>query len=150
MVDTPKIDTRILEEQLAKAKAANEWAAHGAAAEGMQLAGGNGGRYIPDMGERLAKLEGAFEGLKSAIEGLRHSQNMMLGATLAGFGLLIAIGLYTLNRIDLLPGEFQAINRTLSEAISAAKQTPPQVILIPAPAPQQPTITPAPQPKSKP
>ncbi len=85
------------------------------------------------MKERLARLEGAFEGLKLAIDGLRHSQNMTLTAVM-GVGVILAgIGIYILQRVDALPGEFEHMNQTLSAAITAAKQAPPEVILMPAP-----------------
>ena len=53
--------------------------------------------------ERLAKLE-------AAVDGLRHGHDILLGVMALGFGLvitiLIAIGTYTLARIDSLPSEF--------------------------------------------
>jgi hypothetical protein len=91
------------------------------------------------LGERLAKLEGSFDGLKIAIEGLRHSQNMTLTAVLGVGVILAAIGIYVLQCIDALPTEFERLNQTLSSAITASKQQQPQVILIPTPPPQQPS-----------
>jgi|ERR1700732_942928 len=92
-----------------------------------------------NVGERLAKLEGSFGGVK-------HAQQM----TLVAIGLLatfvIGFGIYELQKIDALndkvndlPGKISAdlrdITKTLAEAILAAKQQPPQVILVPAPQP---------------
>lgn len=102
------------------------------------LKSGDGGSTFDDMSnERLAKLEGV-------VEGLRHVQSVTL--TLVGLivALVIAFGTYTANRLDAingrvaeLPGKISSdlrdITKTLSEAITAAKQTPPQVILLPAP-----------------
>ena len=91
-----------------------------------------------DMSERIAKLEGA-------VEGLRHSQNLMLGAIGLVVALGIGYGVYSIQRLDqlndklvALPGQISAelrdINKTLATAITASKQTPPQVIVYPAPA----------------
>jgi hypothetical protein len=103
-----------------------------------------------DMNARLAKLEGASEGLKMAVEGLRHSQNITLAAVVGVGAILLTvtmtIGLYSLQRIDSLPGEFHSIAQTLSAAITASKQQAPQVILMPAPQVQQPAPQPTPPP----
>jgi hypothetical protein len=98
--------------------------------------GGSGGPLEPGMSERLAKLEGAFEGLKMALEGLRHSQNMMITTVLGVGAILLALGVYTLQRIDALPAEFERLNMTLTSAITASKQNAaPQVIVVPPTAP---------------
>src|SRR4026207_2190214 len=94
---------------------------------GTSNSGGNN-QVPPDMNERLAKLEGSFDGLKMGVEGLRHSQNMATGALGAGVGVgfLVVIFFlgYLLTRIDNLPAEFERLNSTLSSAITAAKQAP--------------------------
>ena len=113
-------------------------------------ADGGGGPHMPgldNLGERLAKLEGLFGGIKQVQE-----------ITLVAVGLLatfvVQFGVYELQKIDLLndkvndlPGkistELRGITNTLAEAITAAKQQPPQVILVPAPQP------PSPQPPPK-
>jgi hypothetical protein len=79
------------------------------------------------MAERVAKLE-------SAIDGIRQGQNLML----VGIGLIVALMIYELTRIDSLPSEFRDMNRTLSSAITAAQGRPPQVILVPTPGPERP------------
>jgi len=89
---------------------------------------------MSNAGERLARLEGEFSGLKAAIEGVRHAQNMTMGLMGIGFAIVIGFGIYTLQRIDNLPAEFERLNQMLSSAITATKQQPPQVILIPAPS----------------
>ncbi len=98
------------------------------------------------MSERLAKLEGSFDGLKMSVEGLRHSQNMATGALGAGVGVgfLVVIFFlgYLLTRIDNLPAEFERLNTTLSSAITAAKQAPVQVIMVPTPVPPMPPTRP--------
>lgn len=105
--------------------------------------------------ERIGRIEGEISGLK-------HSQNMMLG----GVGLVVAMlaivagvvvgfGIYELQRIDQvskevgdlpgkISGDLRDITKTLSEAITAAKQAPTQVIMVPAPLPP-PTPQPRPQ-----
>lgn len=92
------------------------------------------------MGERLARLEGA-------LDGLRRHQDFVLAAIALLAALMIGFGVYGLQRIDAvdarvsaLPGQISAdlrdISRTLAASITAAKQSPPAVIYIPpAPAP---------------
>src|SRR5713226_8621181 len=86
------------------------------------LAGSGNDGQISDMNTRLARLEGAFDGLKIAIEGLRHGQNMTMGLLGVGFAIVIFFMGYLLTRIDNLPAEFERLNQTLSSAITAAKQ----------------------------
>jgi hypothetical protein len=75
------------------------------------------------LGERVAKLE-------TAIEGIRHGQNLMLG----GIGLIVALIIYSLTRIDSLPDEFKSMNSMLAQAIGAASSKPTQVVVVPAAA----------------
>jgi hypothetical protein len=115
------------------------------------LQGGLGqkrGPIIPPTGEppddtmsvRVAKLE-------VAIKGLRDSVNVVLAVA----GLLVLIPLYGISRIDSLndrvnalpnqiSGDLRDITKTLAESITAAKQQPPQVILMPSPAQQAPAV----------
>jgi hypothetical protein len=95
---------------------------------------GDDGQIPPMILERLAKLEGAFDGLKMAIDGLRHGQNLIVGLLSVGFAIVIFFMGYLLTRIDNLPTEFERLNMTLSNAITASKQQAPQIILIPNPA----------------
>jgi hypothetical protein len=99
---------------------------------GASNAGGDN-QIPPDMSERLARLEGAFDGLKMSIDGLRHGQNITIGLLSVGFAILSAFMFYMLNRIDNLPAEFERMNQTLSSAITATRQQAQQVILLPAP-----------------
>jgi hypothetical protein len=91
------------------------------------------------LSERLAKLE-------AAVEALRHGHDILLGVMAIGFGLvvtlMVAFGTYTLSRIDSLPGDFARTNQLLSSAITAAKQQPSQVIVVPLPAQQLPQAAP--------
>lgn len=111
------------------------------------LAVGGGGPHDTGMfDERIGRLEGA-------VEGLRHSQNLTIGATVGVGAILAAVvvgfGIYTLQRVDALadkvnalPGQISAelrdITKTLAESITAAKQAPPQIIVLPAPNPSPP------------
>jgi hypothetical protein len=114
------------------------------------LTGGGGGDvpHLPNMSERLGKLE-------SAVESLRHGQNWTLGAIAILSAFIIGFGVYSLQRMDSISDKVSALplqisadlrdlTKTLAETITAAKQQPPQVILMPAP-PQQ-TSRPTPKP----
>lgn len=108
------------------------------------LGDGGGGSHIPDMRLLLGKLEGEINGLK-------HGQTLHLAALGGSFALMlgalaiIAALLFVLmakvdqqgDEIVRLPSkvgaELRDITKTLAESITAAKQTPPQVILMPAP-----------------
>lgn len=98
---------------------------------------GDGGGRFDGMNERLAKLEGAFDGLK-------QSQAVMVGAVAIVSALLLGSTLYLVTRVDVLgsqvnevPGkvatELRELNKTLLQAVTAAKQQPPQVIVYPVP-----------------
>ena len=104
-----------------------------------------------DLDERIGRLEGA-------LDGLRHSQNMLLGAIGLVAAIVLGVGVYGLQRIDnlndavnALPGQISAelrdISQTLAESITAARQSPPQVILMPPPDVRPPIPV---SPKSKP
>jgi hypothetical protein len=135
-------------------------------------AGGGGGSPVGPSGsddmelrERVAGLEGAFRGVASAMESLRQSQNVLVTAVIGVGALLFALQIYSLQRIDRMddkissltekvnevPGkigtELRDITKTLAESITAAKQAPPQVILMPAPQPAPPSDQ---QPAAKP
>jgi outer membrane murein-binding lipoprotein Lpp len=105
--------------------------------------GGDEPPHLSAMRERLARLEGAFDWLKITLA-------LLAAVVIGGFAFL---GVQS-NRIDgkvgslsdqvaALPGQINSnlrdLTKTLSEAILAAKQPPPQVILMPAPQlPQSP------------
>lgn len=116
----------------------------------------DGGGAMTASDSRIGKLEGV-------VEGLRHGQTL----TFAGIGLVVALllgaSIYTFNKLDgintrmdslnekvnALPkqigSELRDITKTLAEAITASKQAPTQVILLPAPQPKAPD-----QPEKKP
>jgi hypothetical protein len=154
MADEP--DLTLLRKRLAEAEALAKQA---------PIEGGGGPPHVPPMNppdERIGRLEGDVSGLK-------QSQNIMLGglAVLAGLiaivvGAVVGFGIYQLQKIDQtgdridkvsdrvaeLPGKISAdlrdITRTLADAITAAKQAPTQVIMVPTPLPP-PTPQPRPQ-----
>jgi len=97
------------------------------------------GNGTDGMTDRLSRIESTCEGLKTAIEGIRHTQNLIIAVIAIGFGLFVAIAGYTLTKIDALPEDFLRMNAALSGAITAAKQQqPPQVVVVPAPQPPPP------------
>jgi hypothetical protein len=107
---------------------------------------GTGGEWTNDMTQRVSRMEGALDGLK-------HNQTITFGAIAMVSTILVAVSSYTFLRVDALsaristlevrvnelPGKIAAelrdLNNTLAQAITAAKQAPPQVIVIPVPAP---------------
>jgi hypothetical protein len=121
--------------------------------------GGGDGQVPGDMSARLAKLEGELGGLK-------HGQSLLLGAiglVAAIVALVVALSVFTLTRINLtndrleavaqrqieLPtkvgAELRDIAKTLADSITAARQAPPQVILLPSQPAMPPTPPPAKQ-----
>jgi hypothetical protein len=113
-----------------------------------------GGGIPPEMdiAARIARLE-------AAIEGLRHSQNLTIGATamvgaiLAAF--IIGFGVYGLQRIDQTQQSISreaaatrqdlvGVTTAIANSITAARQMRPPVIVVPAPS------APAPHPSAPP
>lgn len=103
-----------------------------------------GSSYMSDMKERLAKLEGIVEGLARTQE-FTLVAVIGVGAILAAF--IIGFSVYGLQRFDQLSdkvsdlpakisSDLRDITKTLAESITAAKQQPPQVIIMPAPQQQ--------------
>jgi hypothetical protein len=99
-----------------------------------------------DLVERLAKVE-------ASIDGLRHSQNLTIGATVGVGGIIaafiIGFGAYTLQRIDQTQAtisneaaqtrqELIGITTAISNAITATKQAQPQIVVVPMAAPSNP------------
>jgi hypothetical protein len=82
---------------------------------------------------RLARLEGAVDGLKLAMEGLRQSTSITLAAVAAIGAILIGLDAYMLQHIDAIPSALQQTVSTLSAAITAARQQPAFVVTVPLP-----------------
>lgn len=107
-------------------------------------------RDPPDLRERLAKLEGAFDWLKVVL-------TLLTAVMIGGFAFLGVQVTRTEGRVselgaavsslpDKINSNLLALTRTLADAIAASKQTPPQVIIMPAPAPPGSPSKPTPQP----
>lgn len=102
------------------------------------LQSGDGGGTFDDMDkERLARLEGAFDGIRSN-QAILMTAIGLVSALLIGLASFTVVQNVGLNaRISDLPGkintELRDITKTLSEAITASKAPTPQVILMPAP-----------------
>jgi hypothetical protein len=104
-----------------------------------QLGGGDGRPPMANADERIGRIEGAIEGLK-------HSQNLMI-VSLFGIGtILAALGVYGLQRIDTLSDRVNALpsqinselldlTKTLASMIIATKEN--QSPTVPTPAPQK-------------
>lgn len=107
---------------------------------------GTDGTY-PDMESRVSKLEGQQEGLK-------QSQNILVMAVGAVSAILIALGVYTVTRLDSLSTQVDALPDQISAKLSALNTTfaqeltairagsqPPTVIVVPQqpPRPAEPT-----------
>ena len=112
--------------------------------------------HNPDMfGERLAKLEGLFEGLKSSLDSMRFVLSILVAVLLGGFAFLGTqmVRLDTKSQAQIegvsakvdgisskISDEFRAMRAeqsaqtsAIANSITAAKQQQPQVILMPAP-----------------
>jgi hypothetical protein len=61
--------------------------------------GGTGPPSGIDLGERIARVE-------AAIEGLRHSQNLTIGATAILAAFVVGFGIYGLQKIDQIQDSF--------------------------------------------
>jgi hypothetical protein len=106
------------------------------------------------IGERIARVE-------AAIEGLRHSQNLTIGATAAIGGILAAViigfSIYGLQKIDQTQDsisreaaatrqELVGVATAIANSITAARQIQPPVVVIPGPsAPSAPSPPPTPR-----
>lgn len=123
----------------------------------------------PMSDERIGRLEAGVSGLESAVEGLRHGQNIttgvlaaliaLVGAIVAAFGVyglqrLDAINdrMFTLNdKVNALPSQIGSdlrdLSKTIAENITAARQFPQTP---PPPVPPQPQSPPAPAPPRPP
>jgi hypothetical protein len=115
------------------------------------LTGGSGRGGDGNAGERLARLEGVFEGFNRIVEGIRHSQNLMVGLVSLLAMILIGLSVYELQRLDAmdaqlsqtnqrvteLPGKVSSdlrdLTQTLAATITAARQPAPASPPIPPP-----------------
>lgn len=120
------------------------------------LEGGNGGPHPPDMTDisgRVARVEGAVEGLRSSIDALRWVIGILALVIVGGISFLgvqltrsdSRIATFE-EKVDALPDKINMnllnLTKTLSDAITAAKQAPPQVILMQPPTSPSPPMSP--------
>jgi hypothetical protein len=116
------------------------------------LEGGNGGPHPPDMSDlsgRVAKIEGSVDGLKSSVDALRWVIGI-LAVIVVGSISFLGFQITRIDsrvagvesKIDQLPERINNnmlnLTKTLSDAITAAKQQTPQVILLQPPPPMSP------------
>jgi hypothetical protein len=91
-----------------------------------------------DLTERIARVE-------AAIQGLRHSQNLTVGATAMVGTILLALSVYGLQRIDqtqeTISREAAATRQepvgvatAIANSITAARQMRPPMIVVPTPS----------------
>lgn len=105
-----------------------------------------------DLTERLSRVE-------AAIEGLRHSQNLTIGAMAAVGGILaafiIGFGIYGLQKIDQTQDsisreaaatrqELVGVATAIANSITATRQIQPPIAVAPAPTMPPPASPPAP------
>lgn len=81
--------------------------------EDMGSGGGHDG--TGDLGERVARLEGVFEAFKNTVEGLRHSQNLVVAIVSLLALVVIGVGVYGMQRIDQLTDRIAQTNDRISE-----------------------------------
>jgi len=95
---------------------------------------GGGGYDPPGMDHRLSKLEAAVAGIEkevarfgATVEGLRHSQNLTVGATVGLGSLLVAVivgfGIYGLQRVDMVDAKVNALPGQISDGIRDANRS---------------------------
>jgi outer membrane murein-binding lipoprotein Lpp len=112
--------------------------------------------YVSNMRDRLARLEGSIEWFRlvlAVVATVAVGGMGFLGIQVSRIdGKITSIDgkISSLSeQVSTLPEKINAnlrdLTKTLAEAITAAKQTPPQVILMPAPASAPPSLAPAPK-----
>jgi outer membrane murein-binding lipoprotein Lpp len=96
----------------------------------------------------MANTDGRIGRLEAAMEGLKHSQNLLAVAVLGVGAILVALGIYSLQRIDTISdrvsalpsqvgSELRDLTKTLADVIIAAKQTQPTTAPPIPPTPQK-------------
>lgn len=91
--------------------------------------------------ERLAKLEGAFDWIKTTF-------GILVAIVMGGIAFLGVQSVRLDSKVSALPGEISAglreTNRSFMDALTAARSQSPQVIMLPAPTLLTPPIQEAP------
>jgi len=84
--------------------------------------------HSPDM-DAIRALTERMVRVEAAIDGLKHSQNLTIGAMAGGFALILAVtlafGIYTLQRIDKLPDDFKGIADSIMATVTATRAAAP-------------------------
>ena len=139
-------DTRLLDRQISK-----ELDKRGLVAKG---GGGHMGGMTADD-QRLTKLENDVSAIKGSLDWAKIAFTMLLAVALAGFGILITVSFNLSSKIDsistTISEEFRSQRleqsaqiSAVANAMAAAKQQTPQVLLLPTPTSSS---APPPQPK---
>lgn len=101
--------------------------------------GGGIGAHLADMQGRLARLEGevsAYKLIFAAIIAVLIGGFAFLGVQVTRVDTKVSATATDVQGLpDKINGNLLSLTRTLADAISEAKQTPPQVILMPPPSP---------------
>lgn len=114
---------------------------------------GDGGNTLGPMNERVSKLEGAQDGLKQSQSILLTALGIFAAIFIGLIAVVATFQVFTFQKVDALSDQLsqlpdkiesrlQNIATTLSSAITAAKQQPPQIILMPVPPQPLPQSTP--------
>jgi hypothetical protein len=118
-----------------------------AALDGRQVAHSGGGGHMGDMTTddgRLGRLENEVHAIKGSLDWAKVAFAILATVTLGGMGILISLDMNLSAKVggisDKIAEEFRAQRleqaaqvSAISNAITATKQQPPQVILVPAP-----------------
>lgn len=125
------------------------------AEDGLKGSGGDGtfdDMSTTDINNRLTRLEGGWSTFQFASGIVSAVVVGMMAVLIGGMALLLTVQLSTQSDVKALAEKVEALpdrinsnlmelNRTLSQAITASKDQPPQVILVPAPQVQPPAQT---------
>lgn len=76
---------------------------------------GSGSGDDGSIGERVARLEGVFEAFRNTVEGLRHSQNLVVAIVSLLALVLIGLSVYEMQRLDQLNDQLIQTNQRVSE-----------------------------------
>jgi len=101
---------------------------------------------MTDLSNRVARIEGAIDGLRSSIDALRWVVGILALVVIGGISFLGVQITHSDGRIasleskvDALPDKINSnllnLSKTLSDAITAARQQTPPIIVLPQPAP---------------
>lgn len=118
-------------------------------ARSTSVGGGDGGDHMNEMSERVRRVEQNVAKIEGSLDWAKLVASILIGVVLAGFSLLTALSLNVTSKVEAISGKISEEFRlqrqdttgqisAISNAITAAKQQPPQVLLVPTPTPQKP------------